>query len=121
MTHAVGDRKRPAGQPGAGTARHERHARCRAQACTAAATLVGAAGEDDQRRDHPVVGEAVALVRPQFLPVGEHPVGADGVTQPLGQCVDPGHHGEPPCSPPTYPTLNAGLLAFQNHKVTGAT
>ena len=74
--HAVGVRQRAAGQPGARAAGDERHPGVVAGPHRRG-DLPGAAGEDHDRGRHLVVREAVALVRPQLGPVGQH----RGVTQ----------------------------------------
>ena len=71
MSDAVGVRQGAAGQAGPRAARDERHARVDAGADDRPRTRAAVCGKHDERGDHLVVREAVALVRAQLLPVGD--------------------------------------------------
>jgi hypothetical protein len=70
--HALRVRQRAARQPGAGAARDHRHAELAARAQQRGDLRLGV-GNRDRERQLAVGGEAVALVRPQRLGVGEQP------------------------------------------------
>ena len=69
--HAVGDRQRAAGEPGARPARDERHLVLVAHPHRRR-DLLGVAGEQHQVRDDAVAGEPVALVGAALHRVGDH-------------------------------------------------
>jgi hypothetical protein len=78
--HAVLDRQRAAGEPGAGAARDERHLGPRARAHHVA-DLLGGAREHRRGGDRVVLQQAVGLVGPQLVLLRVHPLVADDPAQ----------------------------------------
>ena len=108
--HPVGVGQRAAGQAGARAAGHERQSLLGAGPHDGG-ELLGALRDDDQRRRHLVVGQAVALVGPQPGVVGDDPGLRDPPPPPPGpppqppppRPPPPGARGPPRPSPPRGP------------------
>jgi len=96
--HAVGDRQRAAGEPGARPARDERHLPLVAHP-HGRGHLLGVAGEQHQIRHDAVAREPVALVGPALHGVGDHVRGGQRLLERLPhRTVE--RHASPPLGAP---------------------